>query len=73
MYHDTIRRSEHKHSHVIVQKGSEKGTSSVKDSPGVHRKSVGIKLYQCVWNHGLRKPCPFCVPHSQINVLSKGR
>ena len=54
MYQDNIERSEHKHSHVIVQSGSEKDSPSVKDSPVVRRESIGIKLYQCVWNHGLR-------------------
>ena len=35
MYQDTIGRSDHKYSHVIVQNRSEKGSPSVKDSPGV--------------------------------------
>ena len=67
MYQDTAERCEQKHSRVTVQNGSEK------DSPGVHRESIGIKLYQCVWNHGLRWPCPFYVSHPQINVVSKGK
>ena len=54
MYQDTTERSEHKHSYVIVQNGSDKGNPSVKDSPGVRREIAGIKLYQCVWNHRLR-------------------
>ena len=54
MDQDTIERSEHKHSHVIVQNGSEKDSPIVKDSPGVRRKNNAVKLYHCVWNHGLR-------------------
>ena len=54
MYQDAIERSVHKHSHVMVQNRSKKGSPSVKDSPGVRRVSIGIKLYQCVWNYGLR-------------------
>ena len=45
MYKDTIERSKHKHSHVIVLNRSKKGSPSVKGSPGVHRESIGIKLY----------------------------
>ena len=43
-----------KHSHVIIWNGSEQDSPNVNGSPGVHKESIEIKVYQCVWNHGPR-------------------
>ena len=48
MDQDTIERSEHKHSHVIVQNGREKDSPIMNDSLGVRRENIAVKLYHCV-------------------------